>query len=454
MPKMVRSFLYSALAITLLVTGIWHCFSSKKPFPPYQDCALDVVYQWQDQLLHISQRSEGYRPPVSARMFAYMGLAAWESSIPAFKDALSLEAKLAGLHLPQRSYQEGFLVDVALNATYFTMIKHFFPHTNRNVQQQYRKLASHFDQLFKQKYALSDIAAAEQLGRAVADSIFFWSATDSIGHEAYLYNYDRSYQPPSGPGQWSISPDHPMPPLLPYWGKSRTFIVNPAQNPDHLPVPFSEKVGSDFFAQAMEVYSLSIPMTEEKRWIAEFWSDDAPGVSICAASRWISISCQALKSNGCSLPKALETLLKIGLALNDTSVKVWQEKYTHCVQRPEAYIKKSVDASWTPLHEAPGFPAYPSGHAGFAAAAAAILTRQLGNNFPITDRTHEGRKEFLGVPRHFKSFGEMAKESSLSRLYLGVHYRMDVEEGLRVGTIIGEKISDLNIYNRNLSVYN
>jgi hypothetical protein len=204
----------------------------------------------------------------------------------------------------------------------------------------------------------------------------------------------------------------------------------------------------------MEVYSLSIPMTEEKRWIAEFWSDDAPGVSICAATRWVSITCQALQKNKSSLPIALETLLKIGFALHDTGVKVWQEKYAHSIERPGAYIRRNISSQWASLHEAPPFPSYPSGHAGFAAAAAAVLKRQLGSSFPITDRTHEGRKEFLGTPRHFKSFEEMANESSLSRLYLGVHFRMDVEEGLRVGSLIGEKIADLVMHDRKLSVYN
>jgi hypothetical protein len=31
----------------------------------------------------------------------------------------------------------------------------------------------------------------------------------------------------------------------------------------------------------------------------------------------------------------------------------------------------------------------------------------------------------------------MAEENALSRIFIGVHYRMDCEEGIRLGTLIG-----------------
>ena len=74
-----------------------------------------------------------------------------------------------------------------------------------------------------------------------------------------------------------------------------------------------------------------------------------------------------------------------------------------------------------------------------AAAAAEVLSQTFGDVFSFTDRTHENREEFAGVPRTYQSFRDMAKEIAASRILLGVHFRMDCEEGLRIGTIIGEQ---------------
>ena len=60
-----------------------------------------------------------------------------------------------------------------------------------------------------------------------------------------------------------------------------------------------------------------------------------------------------------------------------------------------------------------------------------------------TDRCHENRSEFEGVPRSFGSFFEMAQESAWSRVPLGVHFRMDCEEGVRFGTGIGRQVNRL-----------
>jgi hypothetical protein len=62
----------------------------------------------------------------------------------------------------------------------------------------------------------------------------------------------------------------------------------------------------------------------------------------------------------------------------------------------------------------------------------------------MTDKSHEFRIEFNGTPRHFESFEEMANESALSRMYLGVHFRMDIEEGTRLGKIAAEKVNLLS----------
>ncbi len=61
----------------------------------------------------------------------------------------------------------------------------------------------------------------------------------------------------------------------------------------------------------------------------------------------------------------------------------------------------------------------------------------------MTDNCHKNRSEFFGTPRTFNSFYEMAEENGFSRIPLGVHWRMDSEEGVKFGKKIGNKVNNL-----------
>ncbi|MBP9744803.1 MAG: phosphatase PAP2 family protein, partial [Saprospiraceae bacterium] len=91
----------------------------------------------------------------------------------------------------------------------------------------------------------------------------------------------------------------------------------------------------------------------------------------------------------------------------------------------------------------PNFPAYPSGHSGFGSSGAAILTDILGSNKSFTDNSHKDRFEFLGAPRSFSSFSVAGLENAYSRITLGVHYRMDCDEGVRLGNLAAKRVIEL-----------
>jgi hypothetical protein len=100
-------------------------------------------------------------------------------------------------------------------------------------------------------------------------------------------------------------------------------------------------------------------------------------------------------------------------------------------------INKLVDPSWQPYIQTPPFPSYVSGHSVISNASAEVMTHYFGDNFNYTDSSE---REF-GIPdRSFKSFREAALEASMSRLYGGIHYRSDLEQGNIVGQKIGNYI--------------
>lgn len=79
------------------------------------------------------------------------------------------------------------------------------------------------------------------------------------------------------------------------------------------------------------------------------------------------------------------------------------------------------------------------------AAAAVVLTSLYGENYKMTDRSHMYLPSFSVKPRKFNSFDEMARENAISRVFLGVHWRFDCEEGLRLGDLIGKEAANLQV---------
>ena len=440
------------LFVFIAAIGGFACTNTEQKYSTPDKQAFELSQDWNKMLLELVQYSNGYRPPVSARMYAYVGLAAWEAGLPALKDAQSLTYIFNDLNLPVWKGTQPFVAPTALNAVYEKLAYDFFPHTTPEMKEKIQKLAEKWRKNLLRKYHAAAILESENYGIAIANIVFQWSAKDSIGHQAYLYNYHPDYQPLPHKGAWQPDSFNAMPALLPYWGRAKTFVTAVNDMPSLPPITFSEENNSIFFAQAMEVYTASKPMTEKKRQIAEFWSDDHPRITFCPASRWIAIANQILDIQKPDLSTTLETYLKLGFALNDAAVKTWHEKYYFNMMRPDTYIQKYIDTTWQPLHETPPFPAYPSGHAAFGGAATTILDAILDFKAPFTDRSHENTEIFNEKPRTYYSFKEMAEENALSRLYIGVHYRMDCEEGLRIGYLIGKKIANLKVSNNHAKI--
>jgi len=421
---------------------------------PYEyRSATEIALAWNRLGLDLERHTLGFRPPVAARMFAYVEMAAYEASLPGLRDYISMESYVSGYEKPDTKFGEGqFYLPASLNAAYAQMLRHFFPTAPASFQQQIDDLEKKNAQAFLAKTKEAQTEQSAAFGKLVASKVWAWSKTDREGNEGNLYNYDHGYEPSVCKGCWHPTGEHPSPALLPYWGRVRPFVIEISEIPIKNPVQYEESPGSKFYTEAMEVYSVSKPLSKENRWIAEFWSDDLPGLTMSPAGRWISITNQAFEKARPPFPLVIETYLKTALALCDAGILVWKGKYEYNLERPETYIRERINPNWKSLHETPSFPAYPSGHAAFGAAAAEVLSESLGRKFQLTDRTHENRPEFASTPRTYPSFAEMAQENAASRVLLGVHYRMDCEEGLRLGKIIGQKVVNLPLRRKEAAV--
>ena len=205
---------------------------------------------------------------------------------------------------------------------------------------------------------------------------------------------------------------------------------------------FKPLAGEELHKEALEVYALSKPLQFEYKWIAEFWSDDLPGVTFSPATRWISILNQLVEKEKPTFEVVRDVYFFTALVMHETAVICWDMKYSTLQTRPSHYIHENIDPTWIPFHHNPSFPGYPSGHSAFGAACCQVLEHFFGKKYSFTDNTHKGNRAFLSEPRTYESFREMARENALSRLYIGVHFRKDCEDGIVLGEYVAKSIID------------
>ena len=422
----------------------------------------DVVKEWTDLILEIDRYATGMRPTASARSFAYIYLAAYETAVNGMDQFKSNDHRLDGLEIDKTLLPSEIDWELALNSSFAQSVNHFIYNipisSIEKIGELQEELASEYSS------DLTDAVAAQSIawGTYIADQVIAYSQTDEAGEAQLLEPQPTSYVPPTGDGYWTFSAE-PERALFPYWGTARTFVISPEETTTVPPIAYSETEGSDYFDQMMECYTANNEAREEdgeELWIAEFWSDDVENTTYGPPARQLSISNQLMDKFDLDLEEALVLYLKLGFSLNDAAVATWKYKYEYMVMRPNVYIHEFIDPDFqTNLFRLipwpnPSFPGYPSGHSAFASAAAGVFIDQFGNNTRFTDRSHENRTEFRGAPREFSNLREMAAENAFSRIPLGVHMRMDCTEGLRLGYEISDAINDLKLKDRDRSLAN
>jgi hypothetical protein len=413
-----------------------------------------IVKGWDDVFLNVERHAGGYRPGPAPRALAYIGLANYEACVSGMEKHKSIAYLYPGLKLPAIQSGAEYHWPSVVNASYAYMMSHFFTSMDANVYQQILDFDKSNTAKFEKEIATDVALRSKQYGEAVASAVWEWSKTDTYGHEAYLdpfgkYDWKSKFK---SDGDWvPVSPNGK--PMFPNWGSVRHFAISDADRLCRAPLKYSTDSKSALYVQALEVYSQNSPtLSYDAEWIGEFWSDDLVGLTFSPGPRWIAIADQVYEREKSSLEIALLANAKVGLAINDAAVACWYSKYYYNVERPVSYINRVIDPKWKPAlfnpltgatGVTPSFPAYPSGHSTMGGAAAEALASVFGYSYAMTDNCHKNRVEFEGKARSFDSFKDMADENGISRIPLGVHFRMDCEEGVRLGTVVGRKVNNI-----------
>ncbi|TDR34531.1 PAP2 superfamily protein, partial [Tahibacter aquaticus] len=223
-----------------------------------------------------------------------------------------------------------------------------------------------------------------------------------------------------GPGSWEPTPpyfyyppDEPFAPLWKPWILERADQFRPKP-----PAYWSAKL----LADTREVVEINRNLTPDQLRIAKFWVDGHG--SVTPPGHWNQIAIEEVLRAKLDDATTTRLFMELNVALADTFIAVWDTKYRYWTMRPITAAKKLLNVTLQPPILTPPFPSYVSGHAGFSGAAA----RVIGDYFP--DQAQK--------------LDAMAEEAATSRLYGGIHFRHDNEDGL----VLGRKVAELVLSSR------
>jgi membrane-associated phospholipid phosphatase len=248
--------------------------------------------------------------------------------------------------------------------------------------------------------ARAELSSAQQLGIDAARVVILDAATDGA---------DAVWTPdiPAGPGKWVLNPAAGMP-LLPLWGSVRPWLLD--RGSQFRPPPPPAFASPAYVNALAEVRRISDTRTPEQLRITQYWADGAGTAT--PPGHWNAIAADLAERYHLDEERATQMFALLNMALMDAGIACWDAKYTYWLIRPS-----QADPLITTPVGLPNFPSYVSGHATFSGAAATLL----GAVFP------SARRELQA----------MADEAAMSRLYGGIHYRFDNDQGLEVGRKIG-----------------
>lgn len=153
-------------------------------------------------------------------------------------------------------------------------------------------------------------------------------------------------------------------------------------------------------------------ITPEQKHIAQMWAAGEVNKQI------IPIVFQMMETYGLASTKAARFLAFYQAAFNDAFVITWHFKYLWDVARPCQYDRNLKTVLMTP-----SFPGYPSAHAVMAGCTEPILNYYF--------------------PQERNRIHLLMEECAMSRLYAGVHFKVDNDEGLSLGRQLGEIVVNL-----------
>jgi hypothetical protein len=300
-------------------------------------------------------------------------------------------------------------------------------------------------------------AAAATLDAALAASLAAvpdgTSKTDGItvGHAAAaaviaLRQNDGSappqfFFPSSGaPGEWQLTPSCPAAGgILYHWQNLTPFGVKESSQFRSAPPPAltSHRYRRDFNEVKAVGGVNSTKRSDHLTTVAQFYN------AALAPAVWNDVARQLAAEQHTRLATNARAFALLNMAISDGLMTSMETKYHYRVWRPETAIhggdidgnrKTDADPAFTPLITAPCFPSYPSAHAAGSYAGQQIVELFWGRR---GHRVSLSTAALPGVTLEYTSLDKITEDIDNARIYGGIHFRFDQQEGETMGRRVG-----------------
>ncbi|MFH6972340.1 phosphatase PAP2 family protein [Flavobacterium petrolei] len=357
-------------------------------------------------------------PPYAARAYAYVSAAQYDAMIATWHykklynraAPFTVDATLPVL-IPKSALPSYPSEDAVLAGVTVELLKLLFPTEIAYIQEKAEEQKLY--RIISGANVRSDVDAGIILGRKIAGKFIARAASDgtgaAIGNQA-LWTQLETQTAATGETPWKSLDVPARPPMLPLFGKVKSFLMTPEMVVASRPVPPPSTKSGQFAKELAEVKRYGQNATRKNMQIVTFWADGVG--TYTPPGHWNAIASETFVALNYSEVRWARNLALLNIAMMDAAISCWDAKYTYFNPRPS-----QVDPSIKTLTGTPNFPSYVSGHSTFSGAASVVLSHL--------------------VPVKAQSFVAMAKEASDSRMFGCIHYRSDCEKGLELGEKVG-----------------
>ncbi len=399
-----------------------------------EEVPADALIPWNEAIYETALQEDG--------LLTLKGLRTATLSHLAAHDALNAVVPLYQTYLPRADASGADPQAAAIYAVYTICAS------------QYPEHSAHWDNLLTETLPLQrtedELREARELGQTSAERMLAARSGDGWDGEAE-YNWH-----PMGPGVYAEFNEHSGTPegfvFGAGWARARPFLL---ESPDAFRSPPPPEIGSSDYAAAFEEVKevgrdSSASRSPDQAHLAMWWKD-------FVENSHNRLARQLVQKEGLNLWEAARLFALLNAGIYDAYVNVFDNKFHYNHWRPYTAIRwashdgnpaTEEDPEWNNLHgHTYAFPSYPSAHGTASAAAMTVLAGTLGKGdayaFEMRTDSVDRAGPFSGKiamdppTRSFGSFSEAAREAAISRLYLGIHFRYDSEEGFELGRQIG-----------------
>src|ERR1700680_965110 len=381
-----------------------------------------IVVAWNEQLLQIVL-TPGAQPVTMppTRSFAIVHAAIYDSVVSITKDDPT--------YLFSVRASRGARVDAAAAEAGHDSLIALYPSLNS-------KLKTAVDQLLVTELAAIPDGASKQNGIKVGQDV----AAKLVADRA---NDGSAATPPpfvagDKPGDFRPVPPTFAAPVFTGWANVTPFVLETAKQ--FRPELQAAVTSADYANALNEVKSLgqntSTTRTADETVAAKFWAGPI-------WNTWNEIADNAALAHSTNLEATARLFALLNLTFADGVIAFYDAKYHYQIWRPITAIRAgdtignpaiTGDPTWTPLATTPADPSYPGAHSVISSAAATVLSSFFGKD----DQIQVTSDVMKGTVRTFDSYQAVATEAGLSRIFAGVHTRLDHVSGLKLGRSVAQ----------------